>query len=181
MRNLDTIYSSCMHAQVSLVMTADKLCKKRNLPPLDITSGLSWVDVEESVLKTCNHLEKLAEQDKDIPKGFSGKIKKGFRNLCHHAGVGTTLSKMAPSDSYCAALCGGFKIVFMALEHTGRYREEIYKAIDEIPTVLNDHKSLLELCEQDAETHTLAAGLFASLFGLLEEILKWFLKPPVSM
>ncbi|KAF5011929.1 hypothetical protein FDECE_1994 [Fusarium decemcellulare] len=174
--DLDGIYNPCLHAQNSLVVKANELCSKRKLPPVDITTPHSWSDVEESVLDACNVLERLSDKDRTISPGFTGKLKKAFRSLCSNAGAGTTLTNLVPTDSYCSVLCGGLKVIFKALEQTGNYRQEIYKALEELPFILNDNAALLELHHKDEELHRRVASLYTSVYRLMEVIVNWFLK-----
>jgi hypothetical protein len=104
-------------------------------------------------------------------------MKQAFRKLCSNAGAGTTLTNLVPTDSYCSVLCGGLKIIFKALEETGRYREEVYNALEELPFILNDHASLVELHVTDEDLHRRVAAIYAAIYGLLEVIVDWFLKP----
>ncbi|CAJ2507742.1 Uu.00g089280.m01.CDS01 [Anthostomella pinea] len=174
--NLDQTYSHCINAQNSLVVTANKLARKRKLPSIDLNTIHSWTEVEESVIGTCNTLEAIPERDNAIPSGFINKLKGGSRSLCKHAGAGITLAKVVPTDSYLSVLAGGLTGVFTALQKTGQYRKDILDALEDITFVLNDHAALLHLDEQDEELHRRAASLYRSLFSLLEAILQWFLK-----
>ncbi|RSL48874.1 hypothetical protein CEP54_012701 [Fusarium duplospermum] len=175
--DLDDIYRTCLNAQNSLVIKANELCAKRNLPFLDLTTACSWADVEESVLVTCKVLENLSLKDKTITPGFTGKLKKAFRSLCSNAGAGTTLANLVPTESYLSVLCGGLKIIFKALEESSHYRQEVYNALEELPFILNDNAALLEIHTQDEELHRRVASLYTAIYRLMEVIISWFLKP----
>ncbi|KAH6879449.1 hypothetical protein B0T10DRAFT_447413 [Thelonectria olida] len=175
--NLDDIYHTCLQAQTALILKANGLCIKRKIPLLDLTTSHSWTDVEESVLAACKSLETLAEKDKAVSPGFTGKMKKAFRSLCSNAGAGSTLANLVPTDSYCSVLCGGLKIIFRALEQTGHYRQEVYNALEELPFILNDNAILLELHNKDEELHRRVASLYTAMYKLMEVIVGWFLKP----
>ncbi|RTE84229.1 hypothetical protein BHE90_001318 [Fusarium euwallaceae] len=175
--DLDGIYRTCLDAQNSLVIKANELCEKRNLPFLDITTACSWSDVEASVLDTCKVLENLSLKDKAITPGFTGKLKKAFRSLCNNAGAGTTLANLVPTDSYLSVLCGGLRIIFKALEESSHYRQEVYNALEELPFILNDNATLLEIHMQDEELHRRVASLYTAIYRLMEVIVSWFLKP----
>ncbi|RSL50749.1 hypothetical protein CEP53_008684 [Fusarium sp. AF-6] len=174
--DLDGIYRTCLDAQHSLVIKANELCAKRNLPSLDITTVCSWSDVEASVLDTCKVLETLSLKDKAITPGFTGKLKKAFRSLCSNAGAGTTLANLVPTDSYLSVLCGGLKIIFKALEESNHYRQEVYNALEELPIILNDNAALLEIHMQDEELHRRVSSLYTAIYRLMEVIVSWFLK-----
>ncbi|RSM16662.1 hypothetical protein CDV31_004434 [Fusarium ambrosium] len=175
--DLDGIYRTCLDAQNSLVIKANELCEKRNLPFLDITTACSWSDVEASVLDTCKVLENLSLKDKAITPGFTGKLKKAFRSLCSNAGAGTTLANLVPTDSYLSVLCGGLRIIFKALEESSHYRQEVYNALEELPFILNDNAALLEIHMRDEELHRRVASLYTAMYRLMEVIVSWFLKP----
>ncbi|ORY68314.1 uncharacterized protein BCR38DRAFT_385787 [Pseudomassariella vexata] len=178
--NFNEIYSRCVEAQNSLITTANKFCKKRKLPSIGHANINSWDEVEESVLNACNALEKLSERDKNVPKGLTGRMRSAFRTLCQHSGAGMTLLNLVPTDSYCSVLCGGLKVIFTGLQQTGTYRQEIYKALEELPLVLNDHAAMIDLNKKDEQLHRRAAVLYTSLFRLMELILAWFLKNPLA-
>ncbi|KAM5349961.1 hypothetical protein ACJ41O_006466 [Fusarium nematophilum] len=175
--DLDEIYGACLQAQHSLILKANELCNKRKIPRLDLVASHSWSDVEESVLNACKILETLSSKDKEISPGFTGKLKKSFRKLCSNAGAGTTLANLVPTDSYCSVLCGGLKIIFKALEETNHYRQEVFNALEDLPTILNDNAALLELHHKDEELHRRVASLYAAMYQLMEVIVNWFLKP----
>ncbi|KAF7537884.1 hypothetical protein G7Z17_g12766 [Cylindrodendrum hubeiense] len=174
--DLEEIYSTCLQAQNSLITKANELCAKRKIPVLDLTAAHSWSEVEESVLDTCKVLESLSSKDKAISPGFTGKLKNRFRSLCSHAGAGTTLVNLVPTDSYCSVLCGGLKIIFKALEETNNYRQEVYSALEELPFILNDNAALLGLNDKDGELHRRVASLYTAIYQLMEVIINWYLK-----
>jgi hypothetical protein len=159
-----------------MISAANKLCKKRGLPQLDLTSSHSWTEVEESALSACNTFEKLAAKDKERTPGFTGKLKQGFRSLCRNAQAGKTLLSLVPDGDYTSPLCGGLRIIFTALESSDSYRQEIYNALEDLPNQLNDHSALLHLNKDDEELHRRSAILYAAVFKLLETICSWLLK-----
>ncbi|KAM0361720.1 hypothetical protein HYE67_002804 [Fusarium culmorum] len=173
----DKLYSNAIQAQSMFISRANLLCSKRKLPPLDIADSHSWLEVEQSVSKACEALETLSSKEKERVPGSTGKLKQAFRKLCSNAGAGTTLTNLVPTDSYCSVLCGGLKIIFKALEETGRYREEVYIALEELPFILNDNASFVGLNFTDADLHTRVAAIYAAVYGLMEVIVDWFLKP----
>jgi hypothetical protein len=158
------------------VKKANELCAKRNIAPLDFAVAQSWDEVEQSVSQACEALEQLSSKDKTLSPGFTNKLKGRFRSLCTNAGAGTTLTNLVPTDSYCSVLCGGLKIIFKALEETGKYREEVYNALEEIPFILDDNSALLDLYRDDGELHRRVASLYRAIYQLMEVIVDWFLK-----
>lgn len=173
----DKLYFNAIQAQSMFISRANLLCSKRKLPLLDIAESHSWLEVEKSVSKACEALEALSSKDKERVPGSTGKLKQAFRKLCSNAGAGTTLTNLVPTDSYCSVLCGGLKIIFKALEETGRYREEVYNALEELPFILNDNASFVGLNFTDVDLHTRVAAMYAAVYGLMEVIVDWFLKP----
>lgn len=132
--------------------------------------------MEESVSGTCNILEGIAARDGEGSVGFTGKLKGAFRRLCQNAGAGTTLVNLVPTDNYLSVLCGGLKIIFMALQQTDHYRKDIYSALEDIPFIIGDHVAMVEINRSDEELHRRAAALYASLFNLMEVMFAWYLK-----
>lgn len=155
---------------------ANELCVKRNIEPLDLAVAQSWDEVEQPVSQACKTLEQLSSKDKTLSPGFTNKLKGRFRSLCTNAGAGNTLTNLVSTDSYCSVLCGGLRIIFKALEETGKYREEVYNALEEIPFILDDNSALLDLYHDDGELHKRVASLYRAIYQLMEVIVDWFLK-----
>lgn len=118
----------------------------------------------------------MADKDGQAKPGFTGNMRKAFRKLCHNAGAGVNLVNLVPSDNYLSVLCGGLKVIFMALQQTDRYRKDIYNALEDLPFILTDHAAMVELDRSDEELHRRVAALYTSLFKLMEAIFSWFLK-----
>lgn len=83
---------------------------------------------------------------------------------------------IVPSDNYLSVLCGGLKVIFLALQQTDHYRRDIYTALEDLPFILNDHMAIIELNKSDEELHRRIAALYVSLFILMDVIFSWFLK-----
>lgn len=131
------------------------------------------------MLSACDSLESAAARDKDT-SGFVGKLKSAFRALCQRANIGLNFTNLVPSDLMCSSvLCGGLKMVFTALQQSSSYREDIYKAIEELPFIVNDHAAYIRIEKQDEELHRRNAALHVALFRLMECILSWFVKNSV--
>ena len=118
----------------------------------------------------------MADKDSQAKPGFTGNMRKAFRKLCHNAGAGVNLVNLVPSDNYLSVLCGGLKVIFMALQQTDHYRKDIYNALEDLPFILTDHAAMVELNRSDEELHRRVAALYTSLFKLMEAIFSWFLK-----
>ncbi|KAL9088211.1 MAG: hypothetical protein Q9165_006338 [Trypethelium subeluteriae] len=171
----DDIYFPCSQARDGFLATANKYSKKLGQPPLDLNTSHSWVDVEKSVEAACAQLEVLASKDKDL-SGASGKLKRVFRSLCRNAGAGENLAALVPSDTFTSVLCGGLKVIFSGLRQTGVYREEVYKALEDLPFILTDHAAHVKIYDKDRELHCRTAALYVAIFHALNHILGWFLK-----
>ncbi|ORY18243.1 hypothetical protein BCR34DRAFT_596466 [Clohesyomyces aquaticus] len=173
----EEIYRECLHSRNELLATANKYRKKLKQPMLETTTQHSWTEVETCVQTACEGLEKLAVKDKDM-SGSLGKLKRGFRSLCRNAGAGQTLANLIPNDSFgfTSVLCGGIKVVFAGLRATGLYREEIYRTLEHLPYILEDHAANVRIYKEDEEIHRRAATLYVAIFDVLRHILLWFLK-----
>ena len=132
--------------------------------------------MEQSVQNACSVLEELAEKDSHAKPGFTGTLRGAFRKLCQNAGAGVNLVNLVPSDNYLSVLCGGLKIIFIALQQTDHYRRDIYDTLEDLPFILNDHMAMVELNKSDEELHKRVAALYVTLFKLMEVIFSWFLK-----
>ncbi|KAI0020263.1 hypothetical protein F4780DRAFT_779619 [Xylariomycetidae sp. FL0641] len=174
--DFEAVYHTCVVAQNSLVATANRLISKRKLPYQELPVIRSWTEVETSLLSACGRLGDLSSKAEAIPSGAFGKLKKGFRKLCDHAGAGISLAKVLPSDHYLSILGGGLTIIFTALQKTSVYRREILVALAEIPFTLQDYSVLVDLHSPDEEMHRRVASLYRALFSLTEVIMQWYLK-----
>lgn len=128
------------------------------------------------MLQTCSVLEGLSKKDGNTPTTITGKLKGAFRKLCGHSGAGLTLTQLVPTDSYGSVLCGGLKVIFNAMQSSDFYRKEVYRALEDLPGVLNDHAAMIDLNQKDRTMHERAASLYAAVFRLMEVIFAWFLQ-----
>lgn len=165
-----------MKTRDELLATMKKYRKKLKQPPADAKENHSWEEVEESVNSACEELEKYASEDKNA----SNRLKRAFRKLCTHAGIGATFTTMIPNDSFNSVLCGGLKAIFMGLRQVGLYRQQVYRALEDLPYTLSEHAARVRIYSYDEELHKLNARLFASIFELLNHILIWFMKNPLG-
>jgi hypothetical protein len=119
-------------------------------------------------------LEPLSTREADLT-GIKGKMKKAFRSLCKNAGAGKIFTSLIPDDMGGSVLCGGLNVVFTALQQTGFHREAVYKALERLPRILNDHVEYVELASEDAEIHRRTAKLYTEVLLTLDHILRWFM------
>ncbi|KAI1765477.1 hypothetical protein GGR53DRAFT_261497 [Hypoxylon sp. FL1150] len=177
--NYTQLYSACSTPANELLETANKYLKKREQPLLKLGDLNGWKDVENSMLLACDTIDDLSDKDRSTI-GFTGKVKSAFRALCQRAEIGLTFTSMVPSEMPCSSvLCGGLKAVFTALQRSHNYREDVYKAIEDIPYILNDHALDISVGAQDGELHRRNAALYVALFRLMQHILVWFVKNPL--
>ncbi|KAK0648087.1 hypothetical protein B0T16DRAFT_112574 [Cercophora newfieldiana] len=177
--NYDSVYQCCIPARDSLLAMANKYRRKLKLPPLDVATGHSWVEVEAELQLACSAVEVVANRDKQF-SGSVGKVRQAFRSFCQHAGAGQTFVSLVPSDAFgfSSILCGGLKVIFTGLHQTSLYREEVYRTLEDLPYILTDHSVPLNtsLCGSDEELHKRTALLYVAVFNLLEHLLGWFVK-----
>jgi hypothetical protein len=172
----------CVEARDDLIETANKYRKKTNQPPIQIDAAAAhtWDEVDQGVQAACRDLERLAAQDKKKVPGGAGRVKQAFRLLCRHAGAGQTIISLIPEDAFgfSKALCAGFKVIFSAMQQAALYRDELMRALEELPALLKDAS---ELCgsiifKDNGDLHQRPAELYTAVFEALKHILLWFLK-----
>jgi len=81
---------------------------------------------------------------------------------------------------FASALTGSLKVIFTALERTGYHREAVFRALQRLPRILENHGAYVSLGHEDPDLHRRAARLYAEVCLTLDYILKWFIKNPVS-
>lgn len=154
--------------------TANKCLAKLNQPPMEVGNITDWVGVQSSMERACDTIGKMSARDKDL-SGLLGKLKKTFRSFCKHAGGGKMFTALIPSDTFGSVLCGGLNVIFTALEQTGFHREAVYKALERLPRILDDHAEYMELAGEDREIHRRTARLYTAVCLTLDHILRWFM------
>jgi hypothetical protein len=182
--NHDEVYRCCFAARDSLLAVANKYRQKLKLPPLSVSTTHSWTEVEGELHTACSAVEALAAKDQDY-SGAVGKLRRVFRGLCQHANAGQTFVSLVPSDAFgfSSIVCGTLKAIFTGLYQTAVYRDEVYKALEELPYTLMDHSAPIDMSLHggDEELHSRTAALYVAVFRLLEHLLGWFLKNSFGM
>ncbi|XXH04126.1 hypothetical protein Hte_010538 [Hypoxylon texense] len=170
----DQLYTICFSARDELLAAIRSYCEKRKLPALDLETNNNWNTVEESLTVACEALEAFAKKDKTL-NGIPGRLKGAYLKLCKHAGVGDTLCSLIPEQFMCApTLRGGLKMIFVALEQSHSYDEEVCRALEDIPFIINRHVPYMEMYRKNKDLHIFNASLHASIFRLLQLLLLWF-------
>lgn len=181
-RDYDEVYKGCVEARDSLIQTANKYRKKLNQPPLELAETHTWDEVDQSVQLAC--LE-ITAQDKKQATRATDRVRKAFRSLCRHAGVGQTVVSLLPGDALGLSnvICGGFKVIFSAMQQAAVYRETIFKALEELPVILEDASEISKttVFKDSEKLHQRRAQLFIAIFGALRHILLWFVKNSLGM
>jgi len=177
--NYDAVYQSCVPARDSLLAMANKYRQKLKLPALSVDARHNWADLDVELQSACSAMEAVAARDKDF-SGSVGKLRRAFRMLCQQAGCGNTFVSLIPNDAFgfSSILCGGLTVIFTGLQQTALYRDEVYRTLEDLPYILTDHSTPLNLfvCGDDEDLHRRTALLYISVFKLLEHLLGWFVK-----
>lgn len=168
------MYTTCFAARDELIAAARNYCEKRQLPPLDLETSNNWNEVEDSLTAACEKLDALAKDERKLT-GVSGRLRGAYRKFCEHAGVGTALCSLIPDEFICAGtLRGGLKTIFEALQQSYFYGEEVYRALEDVPFIVNQHAPYIDMYRTDEDLHVYNSSLHASIFRLLQLLLKWF-------
>ncbi|XXG93939.1 hypothetical protein Hte_000189 [Hypoxylon texense] len=121
----------------------------------------------EDVLKVAQELQSKRTDDR-AAKGCLGKIRRCFHSLVKQRGTLHNLLDFVPNDSYGSVICGGFT----AVDRSEDLREEIYTALAEIPTQLEQTNATINLHKQSRELKRQADSVFIAIFELLESIVR---------
>jgi hypothetical protein len=154
--------------------TANKYLEKLKLPALETSHETDWDAVQARMEEACLALERVSARENDL-SGIKGKMKKAFRSLCKNAGTGKIFTSLIPDDLGGSVLCGGLNVIFTALQQTEVHREAVYKALERLPSILNNHVEYAELANEDAEVHRRTAKLYTEVLITLDHILRWFM------
>lgn len=176
-----TSYSDYEDCYKTSRLEHDKLLKiindysqKTKQPTLNLSATHDWTGVEESVQAACDGMSKCFAEDSAVP-GLRGKLQKGFRTVCQHAGMGQSFVSLIPSDIFglSSLLCGALKLIFSAMQQSETCRTEVYKALAELPVIICDHSIPPNGLNDDEQLHRRASELYASIFRFLGIIFIW--------
>ncbi|KAI1868993.1 hypothetical protein JX265_006972 [Neoarthrinium moseri] len=161
-------------AQNGFMQTANKCLEKLKMPAMELSQRSDWAAAQLRMEQACTALEKVSAKDGEL-SGIRGKMKKAFRTLCRNARSGKIFTSLVPTDMGGAVVSGGLNVVFTALEQKEFHREAVYKALERLPRILNNHVEYTELASEDAEMHRRTAKLYTEVLLTLEHILRWFM------
>ncbi|KAI4865568.1 hypothetical protein F4820DRAFT_419957 [Hypoxylon rubiginosum] len=125
----------------------------------------------EDVLKVAQELQSKRTDDR-AAKGCLGKIRRCFHSLVKQRGTLHNLLSFIPNDSYGSVICGGFTVILSAVDRAEDLREEIYTALAEIPTQLEQTNATINLHKQSKELKRQADSVFVAIFEVLESIIR---------
>ncbi|KAI1760958.1 hypothetical protein GGR53DRAFT_54736 [Hypoxylon sp. FL1150] len=125
----------------------------------------------EDVLRIAQELQSKRTDDRTA-KGCLGKIRRCFHSLVKQKGTLHNLLSFVPNDSYSSAICGGFTVILAAMDRAENLREEIYTALGEIPTQLEQTNAIINLHKQSRELKRHADSVFVAIFEVLESIVR---------
>ncbi|KAI1736126.1 hypothetical protein F4680DRAFT_469409 [Xylaria scruposa] len=147
--------------------------EKQGQPAMQLNAYYDWTEVEDTLSLACNELDKTVFGRKG-DSHLLGRMKRGFQSLCRHAKTAQTFISFIPSEFMCSSvLTGGLKAIFTALEKTGNHRQEIQKALVDIPEILDETTFRMRFHQYSEELHRKSAKLFAAVLRVMSHILRW--------
>lgn len=145
----------------------------------------SWGDV-------LAEMERATAQYND-PHGISGKIRKWFRKSSEKADAVNAWLVLVPSQSeYFSVMCGGLQLILgvrsrvpdcdlssklthvQAASRMNDLRDDIARALMEIPTLLSCTNRDLNLYKGSKDLHRCSSELFVAAIALIEHILRYY-------
>ncbi|KAK8034072.1 hypothetical protein PG993_009067 [Apiospora rasikravindrae] len=169
------IYAEYREVQTLFFQTANKSLEKFKLSHIEFSDANGWDGIQASMDAACAALDKVSSRDKEL-KGVTGKVKKAFRSLCNRAGAGKAFTPLIPNDMFGSVIGGGLNVILTCLEQAGVHRENVYKALEKLPGVIEDSLGWTNLASQDASVHKRMAKLYTQICLTLHHILHWFVQ-----
>ncbi|EDU42376.1 conserved hypothetical protein [Pyrenophora tritici-repentis Pt-1C-BFP] len=109
------------------------------------------------------------------PDGIWGKIRKAFRKSADKADIASAWLALLPNQSeYFSILCGGLKLIIGAASRLNRVRDDIAKALIEIPHILSCTHRAQNIFNKSKELRQASAYLFVAIISVLQHILVYF-------
>lgn len=108
-------------------------------------------------------------------KGFWGPLRSSFRKFGENHKAFTAWIGLLPTEShYISILCGGLKLIIGAAARLNDLREEIFRAIVEIPIQLSETKVLLEEFQKSGALQKCSLDLYVATLRVLGHVLYWY-------
>jgi hypothetical protein len=153
---------------------------KQRQPPIQLNTNHDWTEVENALISACNQLDRTVFGNRTHSNLLS-RLRSGFQTLCRHARTAQTFISFIPSDFMCSSvLCGGLKTIFSALEKTGNHRDEIQKALAELPEILDETALRMRVHQHSEELHKRSEKLFSAVLRVMSHILHWLCEKSMS-
>ncbi|KAJ9149747.1 hypothetical protein NKR23_g4164 [Pleurostoma richardsiae] len=109
------------------------------------------------------------------PRGTWGRIRRAFRRVGNTKSVLEPWMQLLPSQSeYFSILCGGLKLIYTAAARLEDLREEIYRALEELPSLLSITYRAVDIFTKSERLQEASIELYVATLGLLEHIVNWF-------
>lgn len=160
---------------MNLTARVNKYLEKSKQPPLSLETEGDWDAVKSHMEKACAVMDNILSKKKKRP-GLTGAIRRGFNKLCQNAATGKALVSIIPNDlMITSAVSGGLNVIFVALEQHRIYEESVFKALGDLPDILNTNEKYSEIAADDEEIHRLTAKLYARVCEVLDYILRWMM------
>ncbi|KAK8112660.1 hypothetical protein PG984_013186 [Apiospora sp. TS-2023a] len=143
--------------------------------PLTQNTADDWENVAIVLKTSCDSIQQTTSKSNSSIESITNRLRKSFDSLCRHAGAGETFVSLIPNDQFgfASVLCGGLKAVFLAMKNTHEHREQVYKAIEDLPYIICDNAVPLEDGVEDEDLHRRAAALHVAVFKVIRRILRW--------
>lgn len=136
---------------------------------ININQSHTW----EEVLK---EVSKVEEKYKVAGvKGFWGSLRKRFREFGENHKAFTAWTGLLPTEShYISVVCGGLKLIIGAAARLNDLRDEIFRAIVEIPLRLSETKVLLQEFQKSEALQKCSLDLYVATLKVLGHVLYWY-------
>lgn len=125
----------------------------------------------QDVLSIAQELQQRRGDDK-AAKGCLDKIHRCFRRLAEQRGTLHNLLSFLPNDTYGSPICGGFTVILAAIDRSEDLRGEIYGALAEIPTQIEQINATINIHKLSRELKRRADSVFIAIFEVLESIIQ---------
>lgn len=136
---------------------------------ININQSHTWDEVLKEVSKV--------EEEYKVAgvKGFWGPLRKGFRKFGENHKAFTAWAGLLPTEShYISVVCGGLKLIIGAAARLNDLRDEIFRAIIEIPLRLRETQVLLQEFQKSKDLQKCSLDLYVATLKVLGHVLYWF-------